>query len=370
MYIYWVLLLYCLVVYLFISTWKATKGLSYSTDSESKKDVLYFVLMSIFMIIIVGFRSKYVGIDTQSYYATYNEISRRSLKFSLDKISMEKGYIILQYIFSRLGLDFYAFNFIYAVFNVTIVSYLIYKESKIPWLSYFIYICFGFFVLELTMMRQTIAMSIVILAVLRERKSGVKGFLRYAFMILIAYSIHSSAIICLPLWFLKNVKINKKNLIIYFILIAMFYVFRNSFMIIAEKLAEMISSKYAIKLSNNRVGQNLYYVVVVSVIVVPFFINGFFGNKDNDFYFQLMCCMLIIFPLVQGGGAIMRIYYYMYVFFVVYIPKIIYAKKSDKLFRMVTIFLFVMVGLFLFNESINDNSLKFVPYEFLWNNNF
>ena len=78
--------------------------------------------------------------------------------------------------------------------------------------------------------------------------------------------------------------------------------------------------------------------------------------------------MLIIFPAVQSGGAIMRIYYYFYIFMIIYIPNMIAKidQKKDRGICGIVLFLYILVGLYMFYSTLSGNSLNIMPYQFFW----
>ena len=217
MWIYWTVILISFFFYPLCTIYRRRKNnISVGRAVGNEQIKAYFVIVAAVMIIVIGLRENHIGTDTISYYNTYRSMANREFSYlleqSLDEEGREKGFVFIQILFNKLKISFTGFNIIYAIFNIWVITMFIYKKSTIPWLSYFLYIAFGMFVLDLTMMRQTTAMSIVILAVLYDKNENIYDFIKFAVIVYVASLIHSSAIICIPIWFVFKIPYNKKTL--------------------------------------------------------------------------------------------------------------------------------------------------------------
>ncbi len=342
---------------------KYTSGLK----KEYKTSVFYFIVMSVYMIIIIGLRRTDIGIDTSNYASMYKSVGE--LDFSDLKYEMnDKGFVVLQMIFNRLHIGFSGFNFIYAMYVIAVVSCYIYKESEMPWLSYFLYVCFGFFILDFTMVRQTLAMAIVLMAFMIDKNRGVKDFILFALLVILASTIHASAIIFMPVWFIKKLPFNSLIVAFLLILIPLCYLFKGQLTGFLVNMAGNVSDKYE---GYSKVGEGsagiLLYLMMLVTVVFSLFVPGLFKDKKNATLFYLLCIMLVIFPGVQGGGAIMRIYYYFYMFMIVFIPNMVCSLDTkEKGFFVLIVFLYLAVGLYMYHGSLTSNNFKIVPYHFYW----
>lgn len=342
---------------------KYTSGLK----KEYKTPVFYYIVMAVYMIILIGLRRTDIGIDTSNYASMYKSAGK--LAFSDLKYKMnDKGFVILQMILNRLHIGFSGFNFIYAIFVIVVISCYIYKESEMPWLSYFLYVCFGFFMLDFTMVRQTLAMAIVLMAFMIDKNRGVKDFILFALLVILASTIHASAIIFMPVWFIKKLPFNGLIVAFLLILIPLCYLFKGQLTGFLLNMAGSVSDKYEgyAKTGEGNAGILLYLMMLVTV-VFSLFVPGLFKDKKNATFFYLLCIMLVIFPGVQGGGAIMRIYYYFYMFMIVFIPNMVCSLDTkEKGFFVLIIFLYLAVGLYMYYGSLSTNSSKVIPYHFFW----
>lgn len=371
MFFYWFLMIFCTSIF-FVGKMSVRLSTNDIYGRESNKEIkLCFVFVSFIMIFLISMRHESIGNDTYIYkYYFYERLADMDYSYLLSDVVKEKGYSFLQIFFNRIGLSFEAFNVLYAIFNVCVVMRLIYKWSDIPWVSVFLFFVLGFFVLNLTMMRQITAMSIVILAVMNEKDDNFLGFLKFLVAVLIAYSIHNSAVIALPMWFIKKARFNLKTVLFFFLLIILAYVFKAQLTGIVAEFASGMSDRYdRYNVEESGDFGNLFYIMMIVTLVASVFMSNFLSDRKNQILFMLTAIMLVIFPTTQVGGAAMRLYFYYYIFSIIYIPNMLSGMKRKRDFWMylITLALFLAVGISEYNNSISSNQYHMVPYKFFWN---
>ncbi len=368
--IYWTLLVFsCLFYPVCTITYNRWHKFGDFCPVENKNIKAYFICVSIFMIAIIGLRSVTVGIDSWNYFFMFSDVRYEGISYAFDpKLELERGYVLFEILAHKAHMGFAGFNLVYAIFNVSVISYLIYKKSPMPWLSYFLYMCFSFFVLELTMMRQTLAISIVLLAVLTDKNETFMDFLKFVLWIFVAYMFHASAIVALPLWFLRKLPYNNTAVFIAIACVLIAYISKSTLTGWVEKVAAGISERYDGKeIAEGNLGLRLYAMIGVSV-VPGVFIRRFHKDRWNTFTFYCLCAMLLVFPAVQAGGSLMRAYFYFYIFMMIYIPNLITALDVNKDWKIKILIavLYLAVGIYLFHGSLTGNGMKIVPYKFYW----
>ena len=368
--IYWILLtVICLLYPICTVIYNRHHKLGDFRPVDNKNIKIYFYCVSLCMILLIGLRHMSVGIDSRNYLGYYANVRHEDFSYILDPyMDLETGYVLLEILAHKLHLGFAGFNLLYAIINVSVVSYLIYKKSPMPWLSYFLYCCFSFFILELTMMRQTLALSIVVLAVLTDKNEKATDFLKYALWIICAYFIHSSAIIALPLWFLKKIPYNNTVIFLTCTCIVIAYLSKSVLGKVVETVAAQVSEKYSnVHIESGNMGMRLYAMIGVSLLP-GMIIKRFHKDKWNTFFFYCLCVMLMIFPALQAGGAIMRTYYYLYIFMIVYVPNLIesLSPQKDGSIKILILVLYLIVGIYMLRSTLIEDALHVAPYKFYW----
>ena len=374
MWVYWLILCAVIIFYPFCVKHIQGENTLSVTPQDSRVSKSYFIVISLLMIAVIGLRDRDVGLDTNHYNNIFNSLANRDFDYLfdpiLDETGREKGFVFIQILLNKLNIPFEGFNIIYAVFNISVISLFIYKKSNIVWLSYFLYIAFGMFVLDMTMVRQITAMSIVILAVMYDKNETLYDFIKFAVIVYLASLIHSSAIICIPVWFIFKIPYNTKTLLAAFCIVAVSYMAKSYTVQFVSQFATNISDRYenaAAAMQEGDAGLKLYLMILATVLLGSFK-NGFLQDKFNLKMHYLLILMLILFPAVQGGGAIMRAYYYFYIFMIVYIPNMLNGLRegSDRPIYIIVVSLYIGVGLAMYISSIINDGYGVVPYEFFW----
>lgn len=169
-------------------------------------EILFKIMVFLMPFLVMALR---YGIG-QDYFYTYVPIFE-TVKNAGTYPGVEIGYILLNQLVQIFTYD-YAFIFILTSFIYCIFIYkAIIQESKDITLSFFILFssCFFFYAMNVT--RQSIVIAIFIFSIkyIREKK-----IIKYMILILIASLIHKIALIFIPIYFIGNLKLDLKKLII------------------------------------------------------------------------------------------------------------------------------------------------------------
>lgn len=181
-------------------------------DGKVKYKKIYYVLygMAALVLILVSGLRYYVGTDYISYINIFNEASMYSLDTMLST-RIEVGYVILNKLLAMIFTSPYVAIFVTSAIIVIFIFMgahkLIKNKNNLPY-SILIFML-TLYPQSFNMVRQAMAIAICFYAYsfLFERKP-----IKYILFILLATSFHSSAILCLPLYFLYSKKSDKKKL--------------------------------------------------------------------------------------------------------------------------------------------------------------
>jgi transmembrane protein EpsG len=174
---------------------------AYLEGYKGKKNglLISFTLIFIFLAIRYDF-----GNDYLNYLTLFDSVNRLNDFMDIFQVQLygEIGWIILCRLFRQLG--FFTLIAFLAFFNCA-VYYSFIKKYVVPkyyWLAVFIYIFNSSFLLvHSTAMRQSVAISIFIIAIQFALKNRV---LLFVLLVILASFFHSSAIILLPIYLVVN----------------------------------------------------------------------------------------------------------------------------------------------------------------------
>ena len=155
-----------------------------------------------YIIIIIGLRSG-VG-DTPAYITMFNDAPSQFSFSALDSYEKDQGYFALSMLFKQfVSTDFHMWFLLIAAVSGCAVAYTLYKYSENFFFSMFLFMAMVHFVWMLNGMRQFIAVSILFASTrfLIERK-----FLKYLIVVLLVSTIHVTALIMIPVYFIVTAR--------------------------------------------------------------------------------------------------------------------------------------------------------------------
>ncbi|MGV3467181.1 MAG: EpsG family protein [Heyndrickxia sp.] len=171
-----------------------------------KPNKILFILSVLTLIFISGLRNN-IG-DTYFYMHSYAE-----KQFQLSKIdySGDFGFNILQAILQSYSKDPQILIFTTAFITNFLIAAVLYKYSRMIEISLFVYITSGLFTVSMNGIRQSLAAAIVFAAT----KFILEGkFKPFVMIILLASTIHQTALIFIPIYFIVRRKAWTKSTLI------------------------------------------------------------------------------------------------------------------------------------------------------------
>lgn len=314
----------------------------------------YCTVISIWLLFLLFFRHAYVGSDTQMYVHIFKEIGKFGLDVTMDdaELSTEYGFYYLNYILNKLSLPFRSLILISASFYIWTITYVIYKFSKSPAFSYFIFLTFGYFIFNTTM-RQCFALSFctwAFLCIINRRR------LIALFLILCGVLFHSTAIVFIIAFIVPYLKYNKKS----FVIILLSGAFISIFAIPIYKAAGELTGKvyYSVQETTG------YVSLAINIILVIF---GYVYRKKLSSFDRCMMYMIIVsiilFPVASLNPALFRIRMYFSFYAIVYAANIVTVKAA---YNQLLAALLIAYGLYSFFIGNHLAGIRVIPYAFWW----
>lgn len=320
---------------------------------RSKKIWLAVLILPLF--ILVAFRSINIGNDTLNYYICYNNIAN-SKSFREITSRYEIGYLLLNYLFSLIGFNYYEFQIIVSLFIYIVFYKFIYKYSSNCSLSLFTIVTLRYMDQTMNIMRAYIALSILLLSVkyIIDRK-----FVKFLVLNIIATTIHFSSVFFIILYFIVNIKWDKLKIFLATILsFTVFFLFGKIVEIIVK-----LTGRYTDYLNNNFFNvQNNIAVFMQLFIALAFYIAAFdvkfieikreqlVPNLKKNITIRDICnSALFIYVVTSFWGLntvlMSRVNMYYSIFLIIIVPDLIklYKKKKYGIF----INFFIILGMFL-----------------------
>ena len=197
-------------------------GIIVQPNRTSTRKKIYIIVSFGSMAILAALRKYTIGIDLELLYAPAFENIAKMRWESLSLIEMETGYVYFCKLLTLISQDVQVFISVTSVFIYSIYGWFIYKNSKNVIISTTMFIFLSLFFMSMNIVRQEIAVAIILIAYefLKRNKKIVAIAL-----IILATTIHASAIICLLIFIpLYGKEFKKKYLIISIIVIMLLLV--------------------------------------------------------------------------------------------------------------------------------------------------
>lgn len=326
----------------FALSWLAFKtGKIYKTNTplvRYKANKIVAVIPCMILIIIAGLRLN-IG-DTHTYMASFRNNIPSDLKDFFRTIDYEGdwGFDLFQTVIKQIfGNEPQYMIFICAFITIGCIFIVFYKYSDCLELAVFYFITAGNYLTAMNGIRQYLVSAILFLAFPLVIKKKWKS---YFALVLILSSMHKSALIFIPLYFVINAKawgaITKWILIIG---VGLFVTYPVSGPIIAEILGESQYGRYGDMLMSSGGGANILRVLVYAVPVVM----AYLGKKNEKMLakpeYNLvvnMSCVNLIFILLATKYWIyarFNMYFSLYaILLLCWCVKYVYRRYSQLLY--------------------------------------
>jgi len=305
-----------LIILLYIIFFKIYK----TNNSKKYFCILVFVLFSL----IQGLRGNTVGNDTSNYIKFFELSKNMSFTdiFLMRHWVIEPGYGLLMKICSIIHFSPQMFLLVVAIIINGGLMYFIYKNSDNPFISVIIFMGVEFFTLSFTALRQMIA---VILILNSYKFIKQQKIVKFILMVLLAASFHKSALIFLPIYFLKDLKINAKN---FYIGIAIFILAQVFIEPIINYITKKIYYESYIKSDGGGITQTIVILIYLLLGIIIYKKSNQKQKCIDETLFVIIYLAFFIQSLAYKINMINRLMWYFYIFIIVFLPNL--TKCVDK----------------------------------------
>ena len=344
------------------------------------------VFGGVLLMVFSGIKGVSVGRDTINYYNFY--VSLKNVNFwTFPSSGFEEGFVLLCKIGAKVGLPFWLFSFLLYFLIYSSLSFSIYKNSASIPFSFLIFFCSGFFVFNLSGLRQALAISMILMAFEILKRSNFWSVILFIIIVLLAFTIHRTSIVFLVALLGKKVNLTMKSTVLVIPLLLLIF-------FLSPKLYEagfyLYGKSTYFPTTSEGGGQFLLYLVflIASIFIsekeisAPFFnsLNGKFTKKKGlnldcfdsiDERFSGQYTFLFLFGVLFQSFSLaspvfprMGLYFSIFQIFVIPIALKQIPKGFSKFVLSFSVILFYIF--FFYFYSLRTNSLDILPYSFFW----
>lgn len=345
-------------------------------SAKNSKSKIKLFLSGGLLGILMGFKAMSIGNDTENYVYFFNQMKKSPSFF--DSLSrFEKGYQVYNKLIGLVFDDPQALFIVTAIICIGCICYGTVKLS-INWqYTLFLFVGLRFFYFFLSGLRQSLALSIVILAfvMLQEKK-----YIHFLCLVLLSSTFHFSALIFLIVFPLSRIKINGRTVIKILILVLIVYVL---FIPILGVVLSKLPSYYSHYIASEAGSANNIANYIYTLINIIFFVFAYLaGNAKDlrvntekkeayDVNLQLLLMLLTVGAsfIATRASILDRIVQYFWIFSIFSIPNMLFSIKDQK--KRTIWYLLITSFVILYNLvllELRPEWTEIVPYRFFWQN--
>lgn len=351
-------------IYIALFIFELLFGLAVIKKEKIYKNV-YLVISFMLLAGIAAIRTENVGVDTPQYYRAYLRISNLNWSELITE-RYEIGFTILCKGLSYITSNPQLLIAITAIFiNFSVIRF-IYKYSDDYVFSILLYILLNFYFSYINIMRQAIAIAILLWA-FDAMKNNKK--IRYFLLVALAMTFHSSAILGLSYFILSKINYKAKYNKFVIPILAIIFLFGQEIFSAITRISPRLEG-YA----GSEFDTENYFGALIAFILT--FCIWWFGNdilkrkhsdnfnKDLTLYNKIMIVNVITTLLTIRVGIFNRFTPYFSIFQIMWIPNVIKLINNNKqLYKLLLIIIFVIYWIVIM--IFRPEWYGVVPYEMI-----
>lgn len=325
-------------------------------NSNTKTKYRLLLATTIILILVQGLRSFSIGVDLKTYQIIFDRNSAMSFSEIFAYYDAEWGYHLLNKIIFVFGGNLRTLLFIVSI-SIYIPLYLVVKKySKMPFISYLLFMFLGLFTFSLSGLRQTMAMGITILAFMQIKD---KNLIKFIILVTFAMLFHKSALIFYFAYPLYHFRISRKRLYLLIIPMIIIFIFREN---IITFLTAIYDSNYQIVDTG---AYNFLLLLIFLLIGSVLLLVKKYGLQKQGLV-NLLIFMVVLQFFASYSSIVMRLNYYFFIYLTILIPDLVDSIKGKDFQFAFNSILLLFLG-YMFFMGLKDSVLDIYPYRFFIN---
>ncbi len=309
--------------------------------SSKTGKIIYLAVMFVLMFLLNTFRYG-MGNDYFSYIRIFDII--RSTPWSeIPSLVYEPLFTLVTKLISMVSTNPEVMYSVYSVLILVPVAFVIYRHSDNVWLSVTVYLCLTFFYASMNFIRQSIAVSILLLAYgfIKQRK-----IIPVLILAVTAVLFHYTAAVFIPFYLLAFfLKPTKKAIIIYssvslgalIICLVMKAVGANPLNIMANIMTTLTGRDYTVYIDSKWFveGFGFEYLImplaVLALVMICYFL-GWREKEEADPHLWFMLINASIWSFITFAFIVERFSMFIFIFSIFAIPSALnyFSEKAEK----------------------------------------
>lgn len=301
-------------------------ALYFCRGEQTKLKRTLFIFLCFFQCLMIATIRYNIGTDYYMYRVGFYKMAESGFS-DMKYEDWEIGYILLNKIVGSLVKHDGVFFFITSALSLSGTFYMIWRFSKNPFMSVFLFLNTYLFYLDLNYIRQGIAMSIMCFAygALQDRKLW-----KFLLLCALAATFHLPVLYLIPVYFITYIKLNLKTMPIYAAGLIVYFAF-------SDMVWNFIFSHFHQEYADSRFikyGIAFYYAIYPLLLCIAMVALVFYLKFDLPKHFNVLVhltLMMGFWQIVMTKHTLFeRFSYYTMPFLLIAVPEAISIFR-DKL---------------------------------------
>ena len=324
------------------------------------------------MFVVMGFRDALtIGNDSASSYLhnfqDMAELTWQELMTMLSDSHNPGLPVVMKLVHVWTDGDYQVFTILFNGFNMAVFGWFLNKYSVDPVQSIIYYCGLIFYTFMADIMKQSIAMSLLLVAfdAIVERRP-----IRFVLLVWLAYLFHAPAMIFLPAYLIAKMQPNRMYLLFLVVMLVLTYRFRNEILELMLEFYETDVHDASLSFLANKVLIMIVIVVAALVLRPP-------EEQDRVYgiLMQFMGISIVLQTFASYNNTFERLANYYFQFAVAFIPMVFQTDtrrsrlldiKTEAMAKQAAPWAFCAFGVWRFARYISSTSWIWLPYRFFF----
>lgn len=315
--------------------------------------IFWMLIAATILIVFSGFRTGSIG-DTGMYMHSYGLYASDPSTVKFDR---DPGFVILNLILIQFSNNPQTLVVITSLIVNLFNMIVFYKYSSYLELQIYIYIAAGYLTVTMNGMRQCLAAAILFIF----NSLIIKGkFKLYLVIVLMVSTIHASALIMIPVYFIVRQDTWSKKVVVMIILSCIGVVFYNILSPILFKLLE--NTQYAGYSQFNEGGSSIMRVIVNMVPVILAYIKRYELKEmwpESNIFVNMALINVIFVAFGMFNWIFNRFTLYMQLYNFILIPYVIRHCFKGKEKRLLYFGVLICYFVFFYREQVIGMNMSY-----------
>ena len=320
----------------------------------------YFLIFSGFLLCLyAGLRAQNLQIDIPTYVQMYEKYARYSFGQIIQLFSSEirdPTYYFTAWLFSRVFTDAQWWLAVVGAFYIVVVCLVIYKESERPLISLLMVLSLGYFSFVLSGLRQSIAMTIAMIAYLYIKK---RKPIKFILLVILASLFHMSAILFLIAYPLGRAKLGIWHIVSFGIMVVLFLGFQST---IRSFLSEILADSQYGSYADRETALNFSgFIIQICMFIfnLLYYSKGVKEDKNAIVLYNLAFIGLSLQLFSSMIAEFFRLSYYFSFANILLVPLAISSEREERTKVLLRLFIGALFIVYLFLDGVPG-------YRFFW----